>query len=198
MTLPGTDPRVEVALQSLAREVEPGRDLWPEIEARLEPRVPARSGWGWQVAAAVALVAVSSLVTASLMSRRGAQVAHVPTTAPAPAAVATPRVMPAAFGPAHALNAEYEAARRQLAGQLGQKLATMPPSARLKLEANLAEMRRAAEEINAALERQPGDALLEELLLNTYQDELGVLASVTQLTDASAAAPAARQENVKL
>lgn len=194
MTLPGTNPRVEAALQSLARDVEPGRDLWPDIEARLEPRAPARSTWGWQVAAAIALVAVSSLVTANLMSHRSPPVARVPATAPAAAA----QVTPAAFGPAHALNAEYDAARRQLAGQLQQKLASMPPSARLKLEANLAEMRRAAEEINAALERQPGDALLEELLLNTYQDELGVLASVTQLTGTSAAAPAARQENVKL
>ena len=31
-------------------------------------------------------------------------------------------------------------------------------------------------EINAALAQQPGDPLLEELLLNTYQDELAVLA----------------------
>jgi hypothetical protein len=73
----------------------------------------------------------------------------------------------------------------------------MPPSARQKLEANLAEMRRAAEEINAALARQPGDPLLQELLLSTYQEELGVLASVNQLTGTSAAEEA-RQENVKL
>ena len=59
-------------------------------------------------------------------------------------------------------------------------------------------MHRAVAEINAALARQPGDPLLEELLLNTYQDELGVLASVNQLTGTSASAATARQENVKL
>ena len=59
-------------------------------------------------------------------------------------------------------------------------------------------MHRAAAEINAALARQPGDPLLEELLLNTYQDELGVLASVNNLTSTSASAARARQENVKL
>jgi hypothetical protein len=74
----------------------------------------------------------------------------------------------------------------------------MPPSARLKLEANLEEMRRAAEDINVALARQPGDPLLEELLLNTYQDELGVLASVNQLTSAGVAFVPAPQENMRL
>ena len=106
--------------------------------------------------------------------------------------------MPAAFGPSYSLNAEYDEARGQLAADLELRLAGMPPSARQKLEANLAEMHRAAAEINAALARQPGDPLLEELLLNTYQDELGVLASVNQLTGTSVSAEAARQENVKL
>jgi hypothetical protein len=54
-------------------------------------------------------------------------------------------------------------------------------------------MQRAAEQINAALAEQPGDPLLEELLLKTYQDELAVLANVNQLTDALAAAPAAEK-----
>jgi hypothetical protein len=49
----------------------------------------------------------------------------------------------------------------------------------------------------AAGARQPGDPLLQELLLSTYQQELGVLASVNQLTGTSAAEEA-HQENVKL
>jgi hypothetical protein len=106
--------------------------------------------------------------------------------------------MRAAFGPSYALGAEYDAARQQLASQLERRLATMPPSARMKLEANLAEMRRAAEEINVALARQPGDPLLQELLLITYQDELGVIASVNQLTGTGAAVPPVRKENLKL
>ena len=56
-------------------------------------------------------------------------------------------------------------------------------------------MHRAADEINAALAAQPGDPLLEELLLKTYQDELAVLASVNQLTGSpGASAATARQE----
>jgi hypothetical protein len=177
--------RIDAALASLPRELQPARDLWPGVESRLEPR-GRRGMWAWQVAAALALVAVSSLITASLVRRADTPVAR------ASAPVSQPAVMPAAFGPSYSLNAEYDKARGQLAADLE------PPSARHKLEANLAEMQRAAAEINAALARQPGDPLLEELLLNTYQDELGVLASVNQLTGTSASAATARQENVKL
>ena len=185
------DERIDAALASLPRELQPARDLWPDIESRLEPR-RRRGTWAWQAAAAIALVAVSSLITASLVRRANPPVAR------ASAPVSRGAVMPAAFGPSYSLNAEYDKARGQLATDLEQRLAGMPPSARQKLEANLAEMHRAAAEINAALARQPGDPLLEELLLNTYQDELGVLASVNQLTGTSVSAATARQENVKL
>ena len=190
---PGERPeeRIDAALASLPRELQPARDLWPDIESRLEPR-RRRGTWAWQAAAAIALVAVSSLVTANLVRRANPPVAR----ASAPVSQAT--VMPAAFGPSYSLSAEYDKARGQLATDLEQRLAGMPPSARQKLEANLAEMHRAVAEINAALARQPGDPLLEELLLNTYQDELGVLASVNQLTGISVSAATARQENVKL
>jgi len=184
------DERIDAALASLPRELQPARDLWPDIESRLEPR-GRRGAWAWQAAAAIVLVAVSSLVTATLVRRADAPVARTSTQASQAA------VMPTTFGPSYSLNAEYDMARRQLATDLEQRLAGMPPSARQKLEANLAEMHRAAAEINVALARQPGHPLLEELLLNTYQDELGVLASVNQLTGTAPAATA-RQENVKL
>jgi hypothetical protein len=185
------DQRIDATLASLPAVLPPERDLWPDIESRLEPR-HRRGTWAWQAAAAIALVAVSSLVTANLVRRADTSVAR--TVAPDSQA----QVTKAAFGPSYSLNAEYDTARRQLATDLEQRLAGMPPSARQKLQANLAELHRAAAEINAALARQPGDPLLEELLLNTYQDEIGVLASVNQLTGTSVPAAAARQENVKL
>ena len=185
------DDRIDAALASLPRELRPARDLWPDIETRLEPR-GRRGTWAWQAAAAIVLVAVSSLITATLVRRADTPVARA--SAPVPQA----QVTKAAFGPSHSLNAEYDTARRQLATDLEQRLAGMPPSARQKLEANLAEMHRAAAEINAALARQPGDPLLEELLLNTYQDELGVLASVNQLTSTGVAFVPAREEKMRL
>jgi len=191
MTQLESDPRVDTMLQSLRRSVEPERDLWPAIEARLES-LPTRrrSAWPSQVAAAVVLVAASSLITASLLRRENAPTARV--TAPAGP------VVQAAFGQSSGLGAGYELARQELAADLEQRMSSMPESARQKLAANLAEMHRAADEINAALARQPGDPLLEELLLNTYQDELGVIASVNQLTRTGATFVPARQENMRL
>ena len=189
--------RLDVRLRALPLEVAPGRDLWPEIAARIDERgsgagvAPRRPAWLWQAAAAVVLVAGSSLLTANLLDRNrpvqqsaasGAQANGVAVT---DAAVATS----VAFGPAGHLDAEYAVARSQLTLMLDRRIAALPVAARAKLEFNLGEMRRAADEINAALAEQPGDPLLEELLLKTYQDELAVLANVSQLTSSLENAP---------
>ncbi len=196
--------RLDARLGALPLEVAPGRDLWPGIAARIEERVqPAaattrRATWPWQVAAAVVLVAGSSLLTASLLDRsvlvQQSAVPAVPASANAApdAAVA----IPAAFGPAGQLDPEYVATRGQLTQLLNQRIAALPTSARAKLEFNLGELRRAADEINAALAEQPGDPLLEELLLKTYQDELAVLANVSQLTNSLANAPVKSPANM--
>ncbi|HEX9773929.1 MAG TPA: hypothetical protein VGA44_10730 [Steroidobacteraceae bacterium] len=175
------EARVDRALASLARDVPPDRDLWPAIAAGLEPRRAVRR-WLPLAAAAVLLVAASSLITSTLVRRAEGPVAARPEAVPA-----APGAQRAAFGPGHALDAEYAAARQQLAAMLALRIDRLPNSARQKLEDNLAVLHRAADEINAALALQPGDPLLEELLLNTYQDELAVLASVNQLTNLNGA-----------
>lgn len=187
MTATGTDAtnRLEEALGRVPRSVEPARDLWPAIEARIDARVASRPNgprrYAWQAAAAVLLVVASSILTASLVRRDLSRVALVEDHATHGLVAPVPS-RPAAFRPGYALDPGYMAAREQLSDLLASRLGALPASARQKLEANLAEIRRASAEINAALALQPGDPLLEELLLNTYQDELAVLASASQLT----------------
>lgn len=181
MTTPGDDLelRLDSALAALPREIAPSRDLWTDIEARLDPVAPRRRSpvW-WQLAAAVVLVAGSSLITATLVRREAPIQAREPVPASAPVPAATPVTFPGD----PRLDPGYLEARRLLAKELEARINRMPASARAKLEANLAEIRRASDEINAALAQQPNDPLLQELLLNTYQDELAVMASVNQLT----------------
>jgi hypothetical protein len=180
---PGSSDDLEARLRALPAGIEPPRDLWPEIAARLDERDTAgrRPRWWAQAAAVVLLVAGSSLLTARLLDRdrAGDETGPVATHA-----VRGIEAMPAAFGPDAQLGDEYHAARAQLTALLEERLATMPPGTRVKLEANLAELRRAAREINEALDEYPGDPLLEQLLLKTYQDELAVLANVHELTTA--------------
>jgi hypothetical protein len=174
---------LEAELAALPRGVEPERDLWPSIEAQLEPR-GERAGrrWFWPAAAAVLLVVGSSLVTAVLLRRDEPLVAQQAANGPVSYAAA-------AFGPGQTLDPTYAAARDELARTLSARIDRLPPAARRKLERNLAELRRASAEINAALELSPGDPLLEELLLSTYQEELAVLASVNQLAGGNGAGP---------
>ena len=175
------DLRLDRALAGLPRELPPESDLWPGIAAQLEPRRAPRR-WLPLAAAAVLLVVSSSLITARVVRWSAAPAAPIATVAP-PATPDAGVVRPASFGPGHALDPEYAAARQQLAAMLAQRMDRLPSSARQKVEDNLAQLHRATDEINAALALQPGDALLEELLLNTYQDELAVLASVNQLAN---------------
>lgn len=174
----------DAALDALPRSVEPERDLWPAIEARLEPRdVRAGRRRLWPAAAAVLLVAGSSLITAALLRDDEPLVA---TQGPAAGQI---HYASAGFGPGQTLDPAYEQARQGLARTLSARIDRLPPDARRQVEKNLAEIRRASAEINAALELSPGDPLLEELLLNAYQDELAVLASVNQLAGGNGAGP---------
>jgi len=184
------DPRttqlrgLDEGLDALPRGIDPERDLWPSIEAQLEPRAE-RAGrrWLWPAAAAVLLVVGSSLITAALLRHDEPLVARqIPATGQASYAAA-------AFGPGQTLDPTYAGARAELASSLSARIDRLPADARRKLERNLAELRRASAEINAALELSPGDPLLEELLLSTYQEELAVLASVNQLAGANGTGP---------
>ena len=175
---------LDTALDALPQSIEPERDLWPAIQARLESRdVRAGRRWLWPAAAAVLLVVGSSLITATLLRDDEPLVAR---RAPAAGQVGYAN---AAFGPGQTLDPAYETARQGLARTLSARIDRLPPDARRQVEKNLAEIRRASAEINAALELSPGEPLLEELLLNAYQDELAVLASVNQLAGGNGAGP---------
>jgi len=190
---PGND-RLERELGRLPQGVQPERDLWPQIigrlgvhEAAYEPpkgKVLRLSGWG-QLAAAVALVIVSSLVTVVVMRERLERetAATVPAMTPAStAAVLTTEAMPASFGGAQLMGEAYFEARAELMRTFAARLARLSPAQREKVQRNLADIQRAAAELSATLAEHPGSALLQELLLSTYQDELALLADVNDVT----------------
>ncbi|HMN44021.1 MAG TPA: hypothetical protein PKE27_05585 [Povalibacter sp.] len=176
------DP-LDVALEALPREVAPTRDLWAGIEAEIagpSPVVRRPSSALWmRLAAGVVLVIASSLTTyvitrqivqENVLQAQRATEMHQPVV---PA-------MPASFAQ-QALGAEYLQARAALDAEFQRQVATLPPVTRAKLERNLADLRRAASEISATLAEHPSHPLLQELLLSTYQSELALLGSVTDM-----------------
>ena len=180
--------RLDKALARLPKAIEPSRDLWPAIEAGLESRTARpRQNWGWLAAAGLLVAVGSSLITATLLREGRPDPAQL--AAAVEAAVEETPVVPAAFGPVGRMGPGYLATRRVLLRELEARIDRLPPEAQKSLERNLAELHRASAEINAALALKPGDPLLEELLLNTYQDELAVLARVNQMAGGKGAGP---------
>lgn len=177
-------------LASLPREVQPERDLWRGIQAEIAktPIVTdsapvvhfSRSRW-MQLAAGVLLVLATSLTTfvitrQSMEKDAAVQVAHQPV----PTATAPLNAMPVSFGP-EALGADYLKARSELDKRFTERVKTLPPATRVKLERNLADLRQAANEIATTLAEHPSDPLLQDLLMSTYQRELQLLADVSEV-----------------
>lgn len=173
------DDKLMTDAAKLTTEIAPERDLWPEIEAAIQS--PARrTGMPWyaQAAAAVLLVGASSFVTYELMNE------PLPTT-PAPGTVVTTSGFDAefvSFGEELRLAPSFEHARNDLAAQLDIALDELSPEARADVERNLAVIRGAVAEIKQALEDEPDNELLRQLLADTYREELNLMRQVGGLT----------------
>jgi hypothetical protein len=178
------DQKLQAAIDAMPREIEPDRDLWAGIEARISmDRAGNRPGiapWGIQgIAAAVALVALTALVTlwiADLTVQPDQPVAVV--TEPVP----YPLVVPAALKDSEAFDDKYQKQRQEMIDLLDQSLATMTPETRAKVEDNLKQINRALSDISDALSGDPDNILLQQLLLTMYQEELAVFENVNHMT----------------
>jgi len=182
----GADERKVGSLRELSPAIEPARDLWPQIEARISaersitaaaPPRPARARAvppRWLAAAAVlASVAVGVWIGRSLLpaSRPGAQ-------SPISASRTSFADAPTALDVAYVSDPRYQRDRAALMKTLQARLAALPPPARAKVMASLAAIQGAKQDLQNALGKDPGNALLQELLVNTYQDEMRVLTDV--------------------
>jgi len=187
----GADERKVGSLRELSPAIEPARDLWPQIQARINaerstaaPPRPARARAlppRWLAAAAVvASVAVGVWIGRSLLpaARSGAGV-----ESPLSASRTTFTDAPTALDVAYVSDPRYQRDRAALMKTLQARLEALPPPARAKVMASLAAIQRAKQDLQNALGKDPGNALLQELLVDTYQDEMRVLTDV-QASDA--------------
>jgi hypothetical protein len=181
-------------LSDVPREVAPSRDLWPDIKAQLVPVAPRVGGstrrW-LQLAAAVLLVIGSSVITyvvvqSSMQERMQQQVADARKEATQQMDPLL-KAMPVRFDGHEGLGKSYEDLRTQLDAEYAQRIQTLPPIARAKVERDIADLRRAAREISATLAQYPSDPLLQDLLVSTYQREIQLLSEVNSMAATTAA-----------
>lgn len=169
------DNKLMAEAAQLTTEIAPERDLWPGIEAAIaEPQRQSRTLYFAQAAAVILLVAGSSGIT-YMMTKEDPGVSPVVTTAEL-----DPEFN--AFGANYELGQGFQDARHNLTARLDVELDRLSPDARAGVEENLAVIREAITEINSALDVEPDNALLQELLLKAYREELGVMQKVGGLT----------------
>ncbi|HEY2340991.1 MAG TPA: hypothetical protein VGH75_10710 [Steroidobacteraceae bacterium] len=179
-------------LRELPQSIEPPQDLWPRIEAQLEDRasdatrgaaMPQRrrgQALRWLAAAAMlASLAVGVWIGRSLIP--SADVGVGPSITVNPSSV--PGLAPTTLDTAYVSDPRYERQRTALVRALQERLAALPAPARAKVSASLAAIEKAKKDLEQALGHDPSNALLQELLINTYQDEMRVLTDVHEASD---------------
>ena len=78
----------------------------------------------------------------------------------------------------------YLKERKDMIAALEAQLKTLPPQSQEKVASSLKTIRESMKDIEAAMGRDPANALLQELLVNTYQDEMRVLTAVHEASGA--------------
>jgi hypothetical protein len=159
---------LDAQLANLARDIPPPRNLWPGIAGRLH-RSPRR-------ARPLLLAAAAAVV--------GACVASALTWAVLHGRPASPALQLAAQAPSfdESRNPRYVAARDSLEVSFRERLALLDPATRAQIEASLAVIRRAHEDIRKALASDPSSPVLEELWQSTWHDELDLYDHVVRAT----------------
>ena len=163
-------------VDELAQSLPPPRDLWPAIAQAIEAdraaamdTAPRRSRWlpAAGMAAAVALVTMGILIGRFMSSTPSVL------TAGTSAAQGSSEMLPAALR-----DANYRKQRDALLVEVQNRLAAMPAAEREKVSASLQTLKRSISDIEAALGRDPANALLQELLVNSCQEEMRALTAV--------------------
>jgi hypothetical protein len=163
-------------LAELPPDLPPPGTLWPHIQTRIA-RTPRRERPVLMAACVAAAAAcLASIFTWAVLRR-----------------VQTPDGLPAVAGVGMATSApfrepgdpKYIKARDSLQQTFRARLMLLEPSTRTKIEASLAVIQQAHENIRQALLSDPSSAVLEELWQSTWHDEIDLYDRVVEATQPS-------------
>ena len=179
------DDEIMQAAAKLATDVKPERDLWSGIEAAITaPAEPRRSVWNsvWAQAAAVLLLVGGSSGVTYLAMKEDVMVLQPNESAPQVIREFEP--VAGSFGSQYTLGSDYLVAHRELDARLNQQLEQLSPEVRDEVRKNVETIRAAIRDINKALDEEPDNVLLQDLLLSTYREEMDLMIKVDGLASA--------------
>ncbi|MGA9851348.1 MAG: hypothetical protein WBR15_00210 [Gammaproteobacteria bacterium] len=162
----GSDDKLDEELAKLPRSIEPARDLWPGIAAR----IARRHSITWprailNVTAAAAVVAVAVAITWLILPM------HAPVSGSQTAATTVPA------------NRDIASEAVDLLARFTTQLASnssLPPKARAALLDNLRMVNADILHTEAALKKYPNDVNLRALLFNLYQQQAQLMNEAQQ------------------
>ncbi len=158
------DDKLNSAIKRLPREVQPDRDLWPGIDARLKPRRAVQPLWTYSMAASLVLaVAAGGLWFGIGMHQKAA----------------TPQET-VATGPSNPATDAYFAQRAAYAEKSVQTATDLSPATRGVILKNLRIIESSMQDMQAALDKDPNNPRLRALLFDLYQNEARLLAATQQ------------------
>ena len=158
-------------LAQLPKDVAPPRNLWPGIQARIGA-APRRS----RPVLMAACIATAAACLASLFTWAVLRRVQAPDGLPAVASTA-------AF--TEPSDPKYIKARAALQQTFRERLTLLEPGTRAKIEASLAVIQQAHENIRQALLADPSSPVLEELWQSTWHDEIDLYDRVVEATQPS-------------
>ncbi len=169
---PDETRRLRDAVAALPESIDPERDLWPDIRARIDSgrvltlpgaRPAPRFSWIQLAAAAAVLVIASAVLTRTL-------------SAPAaPTMVEAPAVDSAVNARALASFASYERTAADLTAALERRSAQLDPATRAVLERSLRTIDQAITEAREALAADPASSAVRGFVESAYRQKVDFL-----------------------
>lgn len=159
-------------VRGLPPEIEPERDLWPGIAARIP--TGRRRPWPWALAASLLVAAGLALI-----ARQGGLAPEIQAPPAAPA-TAPPALSPMARSAYAQTDQALAEIRLQLRRTVAEREAELPESTRRLLHENLDTIERAIAEIEAALAERPQSPELARTYIAYRQRQIDLLRQVNR------------------
>ena len=162
--------RLDRLIANLPKDVLPPGNLWPGVAARLAVKPRRAAPMALAAVVAMAAAGLASFFTWAVIESRS-----------------VPRVIQAVAAPSfeEPRDPKYVLARDSVEKTFRERVALLEPATRVKIEASLAVIQKAHEDIRKALAADPQSPVLEQLWESTWHDEFDLYDRVVQATQST-------------